>query len=203
MLILASAPLIAATVYMTLGRLIRALDAEELAVLSPRWTTKIYVLIDIVSFLCQLAGSAMQASGDIEGVKTGNTVVMAGLGFQLVAFALFIMTAGIFHRRLNQQPTQTSKRPHVMWRRHMWSLYAVSMLIILRSTFRLIEFALGPKGLLYKTEVCMYAFDASLMFLVVVDMAIVHPGLLFRVIRKAEIITISDDDDDSKAILLR
>ncbi|KAJ4303388.1 hypothetical protein N0V90_002281 [Kalmusia sp. IMI 367209] len=56
MLILASAPLLAATIYMTLGRLVRALDAAEHAFLSPRWTTRIYVLIDIGSFISQMMG---------------------------------------------------------------------------------------------------------------------------------------------------
>ncbi|KAH6875791.1 RTA1 like protein-domain-containing protein [Alternaria rosae] len=79
MLILAAAPLLAATIYMTLGRLIRSLDATHHAVMNPRWTTKIYVIIDIGSFVCQIMGSAMQASGDPDGVKTGTTVVIAGL----------------------------------------------------------------------------------------------------------------------------
>ncbi|CAI6341378.1 unnamed protein product [Periconia digitata] len=100
MLILASAPLLSATIYMTLGRVIRALDAVELAFLSPRWTTKIYVVIDIASFVCQMMGSAMQSSGDPAGVKLGNTIVIAGLGVQLGAFAIFIINTVIVHRRL-------------------------------------------------------------------------------------------------------
>ncbi|KAH7139287.1 putative RTA1 domain protein [Dendryphion nanum] len=200
MLILASAPLIAATIYMTLGRIIRALDAEEHAVFSPRWTTKIYVVIDIGSFVCQMAGSAMQASGDAEGVKLGNNIVMGGLGFQLAAFAIFIVMAAVFHRRLNTEPTAHSRRPNVKWRRHLWNLYAVSVLVFVRSLFRLIEFAEGPESKLYKTEVYLYIFDAALMFLVVALMAIIHPGLLVRSVRKAEVML---SPDDNSTFLLR
>jgi hypothetical protein len=39
----------------------------------------------------------------------------------------------------------------------------------------------------YGTEAYLYVFDAALMFGVVVAMAVVHPGLLFRVVRKADV----------------
>lgn len=195
MLILASAPLIAATIYMTLGRVILGLDARHLALCSPRWTTKVYVLIDVVSFVCQMAGSAMQSSGDPEGVKTGKTVVVAGLGVQLFAFAGFVLMAAVFHGRLNAEPTPTAMRTHVTWRRHFWALYAVSVLVVVRSAFRLAEFVEGPEGPLYKTETYLYVFDAAVMVGVVLVLAVVHPGLLLRVIRKAEVGKMMGDDN--------
>lgn len=191
MLILGSAPLMAASIYMTLGRFIRALEAEEHAVMRPSWTTKIYVLIDIASFVCQIFGTAATASGP-EGAKQGMTIVMGGLGVQLVAFVGFITMGAVFHRRLNNEPTTTSRRPNLKWRRHMWMLYTVSTLILVRSTFRLIEFAEGPEGGLMKTEALIYVFDASLLFLTTICLAAVYPGMLIRLIRKAGYIP--DDD---------
>ncbi|KIW99503.1 uncharacterized protein Z518_11242 [Rhinocladiella mackenziei CBS 650.93] len=47
LLILSSPPFLAATIYMTLGRIITALEAQRHALISTRWLTKIYVLIDI------------------------------------------------------------------------------------------------------------------------------------------------------------
>ncbi|RII04559.1 putative RTA1 protein [Alternaria sp. MG1] len=201
MLILAAAPLLAAAIYMTLGRLIRALDATHHAVLNPRWTTKIYVIIDIGSFVCQIMGSAMQTSGDPEGVKTGNTVVIAGLGTQLVAFAFFILMAVVFHRRLNNKPTSTSLRTHVRWQRYMWALYSVSVLVVVRSIFRLAEFVEGPESKVYQTEAYLYVFDAALMFGVVVIMTVLHPGVLLRAVRKAEMIPLGDDDENGGYLL--
>ncbi|KAL5429894.1 hypothetical protein PMIN07_010500 [Paraphaeosphaeria minitans] len=185
MLILASAPLLAASVYMSLGRIIRALDATHHAVLSPRWTTKIYVVIDIGSFVTQMMGTAMQASGDAAGVKTGNTIVVAGLGVQLGAFAVFILSVVVFHRRLVLEPTEVSLE-FKNWARSMWMLYAVSGLIVVRSSFRLVEFMSGSSGKLYNTEVYLYVFDASLMFTAVVITAAVHPGILLRATRNRE-----------------
>lgn len=184
MLILAAAPLLSATIYMTLGRFTRALEAREYAIISPRWVTKIYVLIDIGSFVCQIMGTAMQASGDPSGMKLGMNLVIGGLSIQLGAFACFILMAVVLHRRLNKEPTIISKSPLVPWRRHLWTLYGVSTLIVVRSAFRLIEFAEGSEGALMKHEAYLYVFDASLMFLVTLILAVVHPGQLLRNIRK-------------------
>lgn len=41
---------------MVLGRLITFLGAEHLSVVSVRWMTKIFVIGDVVAFLCQAAG---------------------------------------------------------------------------------------------------------------------------------------------------
>lgn len=161
---------------MTLGRVIRTLDAVKLAFMSPRWTTKIYVVIDIASFVCQMMGTAMQSSGDPDGVKLGNTIVISGLGVQLGAFGLFILNTAIVHRRLVASPTEASMDG--TWKKYIWMLYGVSFLVVVRSIFRLIEFIEGAEGFLYKTEVFLYIFDAALMFLVVVIMAVVHPGRL-------------------------
>lgn len=185
MLILGSAPLLAASIYMTLGRYIRALKAEEHSFLRPRFITVIYVIIDIGSFVCQIMGSAAQMSGE-EGAKTGNRIVVIGLAVQLVAFVGFIAMSVIFHVRLNRDPTLESERPNVHWRKHMKILYAVSVLVLVRSAFRLIEFAEGAEGALIKIEALVYVFDASLLFTVAVCLAVVHPGMLLRSVRKAE-----------------
>ncbi|KAH6625098.1 putative RTA1 domain protein [Boeremia exigua] len=194
MLILGSAPLLAATVYMTLGRLARNLDAANYCIIRSTWVSKIYILIDVASFGCQMAGSAAQASGE-EGAKQGIFIVKIGLGIQLAAFGLFLLMAVVLHMRLNSGPTAVSERPQVRWRKHMWTLYAVSFLIIARSLFRLIEFAQGPDGEILKSEWMMYAFDATLLLTSTVVFAVVHPGRLFRYIRKADGTAWSSLDD--------
>jgi hypothetical protein len=194
MLILGSAPLLAATVYMTLGRLARSLDAADYCLIRSTWVSKIYIIIDIASFGCQMAGSAAQASGE-EGAKQGIFIVKIGLGIQLAAFGLFLLMAVVLHIRLNHGLTGVSERPQVHWRKHMWALYAVSILIIARSLFRLIEFAQGTEGEILKTEWMMYAFDASLLLASTVYYAVVHPGRLFRSIQKADSTAWSNVDD--------
>lgn len=196
MLILGSAPLLAATVYMTLGRFARSLHAQKYTILNVRWVTKIYVLIDIASFLCQMAGSAMQTSNDSSGVKLGQHIVIGGLIIQLVALAWFIFETTILHIRLNNGSTViTLKDPSISWRPTLWTLRCVSVLIFIRSLYRLIEFTSGSDSTFAKHEVFMYIFDASLLSISAFLFVLIHPGRLFRKVRRLAL-HLSDEDGD-------
>ena len=196
MLILGSAPLLAATVYMTLGRFARALHAEQYTIMRVRWVTKIYVLIDIASFLCQMAGSAMQSSSDPGGIKLGQHIVIGGLIVQLIALGWFIFETTMLHIRLNNAPTVISlKDPSISWRPTLWTLRCVSVLIFIRSLYRLIEFTGGSNSTLAKNEVFLYIFDASLLSLSVFLFVVIHPERLFRKVRRLAL-HLADEDGD-------
>jgi hypothetical protein len=55
-LLLVAPALFAASIYMTLGRLILLLDGEKYALIKKTWLTKIFVLGDIMSFMVQSGG---------------------------------------------------------------------------------------------------------------------------------------------------
>jgi hypothetical protein len=55
-LILLGPALLAASIYMILGRLIRMLGAEEYALIRTNWMTKVFVTGDVLSFFAQGAG---------------------------------------------------------------------------------------------------------------------------------------------------
>lgn len=55
-LILLAPPLYAASIYMTLGRLIRYLGAESQSLIPTKWLTKIFLVGDVVAFVMQAAG---------------------------------------------------------------------------------------------------------------------------------------------------
>jgi hypothetical protein len=61
LLLLLGPALLAASIYMVLGRLIRLLDAGDLSIISPRWLTKVFVAGDVMSFLAQSAGTYLEA----------------------------------------------------------------------------------------------------------------------------------------------
>lgn len=56
MLILVAPPLFAASIYMTLGRVIVALNSQQLSIVPVRFLTKIFVFGDVLSFLLQCGG---------------------------------------------------------------------------------------------------------------------------------------------------
>lgn len=97
---------------------------------------------------------------------------MAGLGIQLAFFGFFIIVAGIFHFKITREPTPIatsmgnaagSKPSERSWPAALWTLYVVSLLIFIRSIFRLIECARGNDGYLISHELFLYIFDALLM----------------------------------------
>lgn len=58
----------------------------------------------------------------------------------------------------------------------MVALYIGSMLIMVRSVFRAVEYLQGFDGYLLRHELYLYIFDAALMFLVMVLFNWIHPA---------------------------
>jgi hypothetical protein len=58
LLILIAPALMAASIYMILGRIILLTEAEHLALIKRRWLTKIFVFGDVVSLLMQASGQS-------------------------------------------------------------------------------------------------------------------------------------------------
>lgn len=118
------------------------------------------------------------ASGTISAMTTGEHITIGGLAVQLVFFSVFIVASSIFHYRIRNNPTEKSlgQSRSTTWEVVMTGLYVASILILIRSIFRLIEYAQGNDGYLISHEVFMYVFDSMLMFFTMVAMSIFHPS---------------------------
>ncbi|KAK0448334.1 RTA1 like protein-domain-containing protein [Desarmillaria tabescens] len=178
LLLLVAPALFAAAIYVVLGRLIRMLHAERFSLIRLNWLTKFFVLGDVISFFLQSGGGGIMASGnDSNKRKIGQYVIIIGLLVQIIWFGGFIFVAGVFHYRMRVVPTVTDK---TNWRRLMHVLYAASTMILVRSVFRVIEFAQGNDGYLMKSEVWIYIFDSVLMAGVITLFNIFHPSSYLR-----------------------
>lgn len=175
-LILVAPALYAASIYMILGRLIRALHAEDVSFIPVKWLTKIFVAGDVVAFGLQGSGGGMQAGGTQRAFKRGERIIVAGLFVQIVVFSVFIFTTSKFHRRVSKSPTPAVLRKSMPWRRHLYVLYATSCLILARSIFRVIEYLQGNGGYLISHEIFLYIFDALLMAGVMVVFTVSYIG---------------------------
>ena len=108
---------------------------------------------------------------------------MGGLAIQLIYFGFFIVAAGIFHRRVHKAGVPHQILKEVSWRTTTGVIYAVSILILIRSIYRLVEYAQGQSGELMAHESYFYVFDAALMLIVVVLYAAFPPKELSRQVR--------------------
>ncbi|KAI6882092.1 hypothetical protein KC363_g4277 [Hortaea werneckii] len=181
-LLIGAVPLLSASVYMTLPRFVRALDAAEYVPMRTSWISKIYILIDIACFALQIMGTVTLAYGD--GAQQENAVyyIAGGLIFQLLAFLFFIFMAVGVERGLKGEVVGkvVSCGLGKKWRKYFWVLYAVSALIILRNAVRIVEFLQGTDGTIASNEAYLYVFDAAPIFLVVLVLAVLHPGRLLK-----------------------
>ncbi|KAK4538897.1 hypothetical protein RGQ29_032219 [Quercus rubra] len=180
LLILVAPALFAATVYMVLGRLMRALGAEHLSLIPVRWLTKIFVIGDVVTFFIQSAGAGMMAQKTTSSFNTGKNVVVVGLVAQVVIFGFFIIVAALFVSRIRKSPTVLSASQP--WQKHMVVLFTASAIILVRNLIRVIEYAQGFNGYIISHEVFLYIFDALFILAVIVMLAVVHPGRLMEAI---------------------
>ncbi|KAL2210916.1 RTA1 protein [Sarocladium strictum] len=171
-LILVAPALYAASIYMILGRLIRTLHAEDLSSIPVKWLTKIFVAGDVVAFGLQGSGGGIQAGGTSKSYKRGERIILAGLFVQIAIFSIFVITASTIHRRIGKSPTPAGVQRTIPWRRHLYALYASSVLILVRSIFRVIEYIQGNGGYLFAHEIFLYIFDALLMAMVMVIFAV-------------------------------
>ncbi|GME32591.1 related to protein RTA1 [Neofusicoccum parvum] len=152
LLILLAPAFFAASIYMAFSRIIRMTNGESLSLIRVNWLTKIFVTGDIISFLVQAAGGGILANADTSSErKNGERVITIGLIVQLVFFGIFILVALNFHHRLGNHPNHTSKT--VPWKSSLIVLYIASMLIMVRSVFRVIEYVQGEDGALLRKEI--------------------------------------------------
>lgn len=172
LLLLLPPSLFAASIYMVLGRLIVFTDGERMAPIRASRLTKIFVVGDVFAFIVQSGGGSLMAKASSQHL--GKVLVTIGLLLQIAFFGLFVVTSAIFHIRIRRSPTSVSTT--VPWEKYIYALYGASLLILIRSVFRIFEFNGGHDGVLMKSEVYLYIFDATLMCGVMVVFNLVHPG---------------------------
>ncbi|CAK7212607.1 hypothetical protein SCUCBS95973_001521 [Sporothrix curviconia] len=175
--------LFAASLYMTLGRTIlhtihsnaassAANVSNSLSFIPLRWITRIFVTADIVSFFIQGAGGGLLTQSDTDSkTKTGQGIIVGGLVFQLVAFAVFITAVAVFDvrcRRLSIRPARFI----------LPMLYVTSLLVMLRNLMRVVEYAMGQDGYLLLHEWPIYTLDGVPMLIVMAVFAAGYPSKL-------------------------
>ncbi|KAI1390473.1 RTA1-domain-containing protein [Hypoxylon trugodes] len=185
LLILAAPPFLAATIYMTLGRIITSLGAQRRSWIKPSWITKIYVLIDIGCIVTQLGGSAILASGDPSAISKSKTILLAGLITQIVTLSFFVLNSWHLYSRCKRDMFLVAEKDlRFNWHNHFRAILVVAPVMIVRSIVRTVEFLQGNTGFVASREVFIYVFDAFLMFFIMLVFLIIHPGRLVRDARR-------------------
>lgn len=167
-LLLVAPALFAATIYMTLGRIIYKMDCEHLSLIPLKWLTKIFVIGDVLSFLMQGSGGGLMAKSNYD---IGEKLVIIGLFVQIGFFGLFIIVMGLFQYRVLREPSSCSitlryqPSKYRNWQMIIVTLFLCSVLIFVRSIVRVVEYLQGQEGYIISHEVFLYLLDGLPMFL--------------------------------------
>jgi hypothetical protein len=198
MLLLVAPPLLAATVYMSHGRIAVALlqgtkrDARRgccytcCCTCSP---TKGYVLVDIAAIFTQLIGTVLPASGTEEAQRLSTIIVLVGLLSQLVALGVFVFLCGRLHLRLRRDQSLSRAMmadPGVNWLGYLVVLEVAAVMLIVRSVVRGVEYVQGADGFVASHEVFIYVFDALPMLIVMLGFLVLYPARLVREVRRLD-----------------
>ena len=118
----------------------------------------------------------MIAGGTDTSVNNGQKIIVIGLAVQIVFFGFFTVVAFVFNQRLRRAFSNTAMDAGDMCQKHLNALYASSILIVVRSILRVLEYAKADDAYIMKYEWFVYVFDSVLMLGVMVVFLFVYPG---------------------------
>ncbi|KAJ9151320.1 Rta1 domain-containing protein [Pleurostoma richardsiae] len=173
------APLfVAAGNYLLIGRLIRAvLPPSHHTVLRvpARLLTRLFVACDVVSFLVQCSGSGVASSSSWSGsaADAGVGILIAGLVIQVVTFCAYGVILARFRSLVARLAVPGAPEG---WRWVLRAVYVSSALILLRSVYRVVEFAEGVHGYAFTHEWMFWVFEALPMIVAITVFCIWHPA---------------------------
>lgn len=181
-MILVAPAVMAAACYQSFGRVTIWVVPPEFQAAKYLWVparrvTPVFVGFDIFSFFVQVIGGSMVAAASTAAnANRGKNIVLAGLGLQLATFGFFVVASVrlnvILRTRLRAVPLPKERN----WQLYLNVVNVATVLILVRTLLRLVEYAMGTQGYLTEHEWFFYCFDSALMFLVAVIFIVFHPG---------------------------
>ncbi|GKU08654.1 unnamed protein product, partial [Fusarium langsethiae] len=177
-----------AAIYLMLKHIV-AVFGPQWSLLKPKQYTILFIGADIVSLILQAAGGGIAATariGDKDTVNMGNSIMMAGIAFQVVTLTIFALLALLFTvRRLQAassfpltgntlQIWQSSK-----FRCFICGVFVAFLTIYIRCVYRIAEMQGGWGSKLMKEEVPFIILEGLMIVMATSAQTILHPGPLF------------------------
>jgi hypothetical protein len=199
-LLLLAPILFAASLYMTLSRVVVAIQGQKHSPIATRWLTRIFVTGDVFSFLVQASGAGLRVQAGNADSDTdpnlGSNIIVGGLIFQIIIFALYIITIIIFNRRFRRDSYATNRAIDVPWQQSLHMLYITSALVMIRNIFRVVEYVMGSDGYLLGVEWGVYVFDASLMALTMGLYFWWYPRKIRQALRARSVVASTEEESE-------
>ena len=139
---------------------------------------------DFLSLVLQAAGGGIADSFTGPMQRTGIDIMVAGLFLQVISLVVFLGYLLVFSLRcrsgrLDMDADKVSTRNATMFKVFLASLLLATIVILIRSIYRVAELWEGFSGKLWNNEVDFMVLDGAMMALAVVLLTIFHPGPAF------------------------
>ncbi|KAL5382770.1 hypothetical protein DPSP01_006329 [Paraphaeosphaeria sporulosa] len=176
-------------IYLCLSRLIVAVGADYSRI-KPKMYTYIFVGCDLLSLVLQSIGGAIASMArNTSSRDLGVHIMIAGLISQIISMIIFFALWGDFAFRVRkaksagnltgQAPLYESLRADPSFRWFQWSLFVATLLIFIRSVYRVAELWGGFQSHLANDEVTFMIFEGPMIIVAVMMMTAFHPGRIF------------------------
>lgn len=181
--VLGPTPLVAAN-FVVSGRIIQILGVQYSRI-RPKLYAIIFCTCDVVSLMIQGTGGGIAggAGDNIDQAQLGSRVALAGTLFQfavILLYAAFKIEFLIRHARDSPiHPTTSPRRSMDKRMKILVCALAFSTLcLVIRSIYRIVEFADGWDGRIINTEVYFNTLDGMMVILAMYTLNFVHPGFM-------------------------
>jgi len=176
--------------------------------LQPKLYTIVFCGADVVALSIQgvgggLAATAAGSTDPNANPETGGHIMLVGIIFQMVALTFYMMLAVEFvirylrdkpFQRANNQPPTGNYYMDGRMKTMLYGLAVSSILIYIRSIYRVIELSDGWSGSIITTEWYFNVFDGAMIVLAMLCLNVLHPGRLLGPSTSLSKVDSIDDD---------
>jgi len=176
--------------------------------LQPKMYTIVFCGADLIALSVQgvgggLAATAAGSSDPNASPKLGGNIMLGGIIFQMIAVTFYMILAVEFivryvndkpFQRANNQPPTGNYFLDKNMKTMLSGLAISSVLIYIRSMYRVVELADGWSGTIITTEWYFNVFDGAMIVLAIICLNVFHPGRLLG--PSTELSKVESIDDD-------
>lgn len=155
--------------HLFLNRLILASRHKSLSLISPTWFLPIFCLGDLLSSILQAVGVGHLVKARTRSAATvARYVMLSGLSIQIASVCLVVLCLIVFSLRVNSPYLALTVDPNLRLKSNLRWLGACSLLIVVRSLARMVEFEGSLESYFDDHEWTTYILDVILMMLFMV-----------------------------------
>ena len=164
---------LSAAIYAVLSVLINKVG-KKYSPIPPKLVLGVFISSDAVMTVVQICGAAMigAAESKDKDPTTGKNILMAGLAVQVFSFFIFLILLGVVLWR--------SRNALLGLRAFIFAFVAATMLVYVRTCFRLAEVAQGVKAYLFTHEDFFACLEFAPIAVAMLLFNVFHPGRYLR-----------------------